>query len=301
VFESILQRGVEPIRWLIVLGVAYTLAKTIWVFFDTPVATSATAIPDSARTTTATPPANLNWILARHMFGEAGAAPVVAAQTQNAVQTSLPLELQSVFVADSGEQSAAIVAQRGKPGRLYHVGDDLPGNAKLVEVATDHIILSRAGSRETLMFPKIQVQFTPTDLEQDQAQESHDMHDDAAETDHSTNNAEQAQDSPVDELNEYKARLNEDAAGTLAELGIEPVGDAAAEEAGGYRIGNLTDSPYLQQTGLQPGDIIHSVNGRAVGNIEQDQLEIDNILAQGSARIEVQRGSRRFFITVSLK
>ena len=53
--------------------------------------------------------------------------------------------------------------------------------------------------------------------------------------------------------------------------------------------------------GLQSGDVILSVNGRPVGDIQQDQLEIANIMAQGSARIEVQRGSRRFFITASLK
>jgi general secretion pathway protein C len=51
---------------------------------------------------------------------------------------------------------------------------------------------------------------------------------------------------------------------------------------------------------LQPGDIILSVNGQAVGDIRQDQKQIDNLLAQGSARLEVQRGNRRFFITASL-
>ena len=53
--------------------------------------------------------------------------------------------------------------------------------------------------------------------------------------------------------------------------------------------------------GLQPGDFILSVNGHAVGDIQADQLELENIMAQGSARIEIQRGSRRFFITASLK
>jgi hypothetical protein len=30
-------------------------------------------------------------------------------------------------------------------------------------------------------------------------------------------------------------------------------------------------------------------------------MEIDNVLAQGSARLEVQRGARRFFVTASLR
>ena len=67
------------------------------------------------------------------------------------------------------------------------------------------------------------------------------------------------------------------------------------------RLDHLAQSPYLRQTGLQPGDVILSINGQPVGDVERDRLELDNVLAQGSARIEVQRGDRRFFITASLK
>ena len=83
----------------------------------------------------------------------------------------------------------------------------------------------------------------------------------------------------------------------LSKLGIAPVAEGASS---GYRVGGLADSPYLSQTGLQPGDVILSVNGRPVGDIRQDRMEIDNVLAQGSARLEVQRGTRRFFVTASL-
>jgi general secretion pathway protein C len=106
-----------------------------------------------------------------------------------------------------------------------------------------------------------------------------------------------ATEDPMQLVESYRQRLADDAAGTLNELGLETV-DASA--GGGYRIGDVAQSPYLQQTGLQPGDVILSVNGRPVGDIQQDQMELANIMAQGSARIEVQRGSRRFFITASL-
>ena len=92
-------------------------------------------------------------------------------------------------------------------------------------------------------------------------------------------------------------KLASDATGTLDELGIESVD---ADNRGGYRVGSASQNPYLRNAGLQAGDVILSVNGRPVGDIQQDQLELENIMAQGSARIEVQRGSRRFFITASL-
>jgi general secretion pathway protein C len=99
-------------------------------------------------------------------------------------------------------------------------------------------------------------------------------------------------------LNRYKQQLEEDPQGTLSSLGVSPVAEGAAQ---GYRLGNLAQSPALSQTGLQPGDVVLSVNGMPVGNVQQDKQQLDNVLAQGAARLEIQRGARRFFVTASLR
>ena len=52
---------------------------------------------------------------------------------------------------------------------------------------------------------------------------------------------------------------------------------------------------------LQPGDVILSVNGQAVGDIQRDRQQIEGLLQQGTARLEVQRGTRRFFVSASLR
>lgn len=315
-FETLLNRGVEPVRWLIVIGIAYTLANGIWSFFQTPVSNTVETRPtETSKTTRA--PANVNWILAKNLFGEAGAAPAASDDDEPTVQTRLPLELQSVFVAEdtTANPSAAIVAQRGKPGLRYKVGENLPGNAKLIEVRTDRIILRRAGVKETLMFPKIKSQLVADATEADETDEQPSprsnntsrLPNTGPSTTRATTgdtpgasaaNEDNSSPAPEDMVDTYREKLSDDAAGTLNELGIESVDSSGAA---GYRIADTAQSPYLRQTGLQSGDVILSVNGRPVGDIEQDQLEIENIMAQGSARIEVQRGSRRFFITASLK
>ncbi|MCB1684040.1 MAG: PDZ domain-containing protein, partial [Pseudomonadales bacterium] len=110
--------------------------------------------------------------------------------------------------------------------------------------------------------------------------------------------ADQAAATPRELVNQYRQILADDPEGALADLGIAAVSAGSAE---GYRLDSLSaNSPYLQQTGLQPGDVILSVNGQAVGDIQRDQQQIDSVLSQGSARLEVQRGSRRFFVTASL-
>ena len=72
-------------------------------------------------------------------------------------------------------------------------------------------------------------------------------------------------------------------------------------EAAGYRVGDLASLPHLSQTGLLAGDLILSVNGRPVGDVQSDRSTFNNLLASGSVRIEVQRGERRFFVTTTLQ
>ncbi len=292
-FETIVNKGAEPVKWLLIIGIAYTLATLAWSFFDTPVSPVTISDSNSGNSASTRPAVNVNWILGKHLFGEAGAAPVVSSRDEPVQQTRLPLELQGVFMADENQVSAAIVAQRGKPGKRYVVGDTLPGNAKLDEVFTDRIILVRSGVRETLPFPKSKTEFVAEDYPDDSSSDAAD-NETTGQAGTSNTGVVQSEAAPEEIVSQYRERLAQDPAAALNDLGVETV------DGGGYRIGNLAQNPLLKSTGLQAGDVILSVNGQPVGDISQDQLELDNIMAQGSARIEVQRGERRFFITASL-
>lgn len=293
-FETIVNKGAEPVKWLLIIGIAYTLATLAWSFFDTPISPVTVADANNGTSTSPRPAANVNWILGKHLFGEAGAAPVVSRRDEPVQQTRLPLTLQGVFMADENQASAAIVSQQNKPGKRYIVGDMLPGNAKLEEVFTDRIILTRAGVRETLQFPKSKTEFVAEDYPDETIDDADAQRELTGLQDAANADLAQSEAAPEEIVDQYRERLAEDPAAALNDLGVETV------DGGGYRIGNLASNPLLRSTGLQAGDVILSVNGQPVGDISQDQLELDNIMAQGSARIEVQRGERRFFITASL-
>ena len=293
-FATIVNKGAEPVKWLLIIGIAYTLATLVWSFFDTPITPASITSDSAVKTANSRPAANVNWILGKHLFGEAGVAPVETVSNEPVQQTRLPLELQGTFMADEKELSSAIVAQRGKPGKSYTVGDTLPGNAKLDEVFNDRIILVRAGARETLPFPKNTTQFVPEDYVLEDDSPMSESTDETTLSDADTADPVESESSPEETVEAYRERLAADPAAALNELGVESV------DGGGYRIGNLAQNPLFRNTGLQSGDVILSVNGQPVGDVSQDQLEIDSIMAQGTARIEVQRGDRRFFITASL-
>lgn len=297
--NDIAERLALPARWLLVAGIAYTLATAV-LYFISPPATAPVTQAASTRSATTRAAPDLNAILSRNLFGTAGAT-AAAPVNQPAVVTRLPLELLAVYVADDPEESAATIAERGRQGINYRIGDQVPGNATLVEVHPHHVVLRRAGTREILSFPEPGASLaarTPApdrdavfpDLTEPYGQgQSADGGDGASpEDDTSLQNL----------VEEYRQELDENPSQALDQLGVEPVSEGAAD---GYRVGNLAQSPYLRQTGLQPGDVILSVNGRPVGDLNSDRLELDNVLAQGSARLEVQRGNRRFFVTASLQ
>ena len=309
--RTIAARAATPVKWLIVLGMAYTLATTV-LFFAAP-QEAASVPPESPAATVsrnAGPGADLDGIISANLFGVAGAAPseaaAAAAARESLAETRLPLVLHGVFVAESAEESTAILARKGRSEELYHIGDRVPGNATLDSVYLDHVLLRRGRSLERLTFPKSDESIAvpspearttgsgsinPRTLEQRDSSPSS-----SPSLQPSGGNATEA--SPEEMATRYREKLKTDPDSALGELGLTPMGgDAPA----GYRLDRLSRSPYLRQTGLKPGDVILSINGQPVGDVNRDRLELDNVLAQGSARIEVQRGERRFFITASLK
>ena len=297
---------VEPSRLLIIVGIALTLASAGWFFVVGP---DPITLDDVRRTTSSRTleAIGIDKIARLNLFGRADVdAGSQSVGRSDAPETSLRLELVGIFQADEPEGSSAIISEQGRPAELYGIGDRIPGNAELVEVYTDRVVLRRGGIYETLRFDDERLIHPDTIDEISQREPGSQINDAFGTTDQSgqqnafgTNDQSAQQPRTVREfVDTYRERIQNDPQMTLNSLGLKPV---STTEAKGYKLGKLADSPYLSQTGLQAGDVILSVNGRPVGNAGQDRLEIDNIIAQGSARLEVQRGSRRFFVTASLR
>ena len=283
---------VEPLRWALVVGIAYSLASTAMFFVSgTPATPRVSPVSAPSEGGRAAASVDLGAILKAGLFGHApDDQDAGVAALQPTAKTRLPLTLQGVFVTEPPSDSAAIIARKGQAGRLYAIGDELPGNATLRAVQAEQVILLRAGQHETLTFPEIKrfrrVQASSPTASADRGPPS---------------DAEPADEPPPESAQElverYRERLNDNPEKLLEELAVTPVSQG---EAAGYRVGNLANLPYLSQTGLLAGDLILSVNGRPVGDVHTDRSSINSLLANGSVRIEVQRGERRFFVTTSL-
>ena len=282
--NNLIEKLVTPLQWLIVLGIAWTIANSVLTLMQSPsepanksAITKATSAQDQLKNTDRDDRTKrLEAMVNRHVFGLLPQNNNLQAQRiETAKATRLPLTLKAVFVADENESSGAIVASSGKKGLLYRVGDILPGNARLVEVQQEQVILQRAGSREALSFEKSkfnpEAELRATKLVVDAKPRSR-----------------------IDTIDDIQSLINENVESALNDFGLE------TNEGRGYKIGSLSNNPYLRQAGVRPGDIVLSVNGQLLGDLQKDQLEFDNILAQGSASIELERNGEQMTITARL-
>ena len=252
-----------------------------------------------------------------NLFGKAGQA---APTTVDAPETSLNLELQGVFTAANPKMSTAIIAEGNKSGKLYQIGDRLPGNAVLQAVYDDHILIKRGARLEKLMFsnakssnqqaaglrhtinpgifhpPSSSNEGVSPNRLQDLRRRIEERRRQIAEQ-----RAREQANSPGATIRDYvehfHKQIESNPKAVLNRLGVSPV---SAGQPDGYRIGNNVPQQMLAQAGLQQGDVVLSVNGTPVGDVQRDSSLVNQVLASGRARVEIQRGSRKFFLTVPI-
>lgn len=198
-------------------------------------------------------------------------------------ETSLGLTLLGVTIGNPASASRAIISGGDTPVASYPVGARVLGNADVAEVNADHVVLRVDGRLETLSFADTgtaTARAAGSNLRNLIPQATQ-----AAPT--NTSNA------PEDVINRYRAAIQADALGVLDRLGVTPTPD-------GYQIG-VNASPGVLQAGMRPGDVITSVNGQRVGDMEADRQYFDQVAASGRARVELQRDGQAIVMSFPLR
>lgn len=274
---------------LVVVAIAWVVADTATFLLAGPAHVPTSSLEPGVPAQEEQFPASeiASWELfgsAQASAGDGGATEA----TEGLATTALSLVLVGVFAADETQASAALIAQPNRKAKRYRIGDRLPGRATLEAVYRDRVVIRRGGVRELIRFPEPKERFAVASRSTDQTA--------AAAAPTAAPSPEPSSEAPSQPV-PRPPMPEEDPASILYDAGLTPVKPGAAE---GYELGELAANPVLRQAGLRPGDRILSVNGRAVGNVELDQAEFAGVVAAGTARIEVQRGGRRWFVTVSM-
>ena len=197
--------------------------------------------------------------------GTEGSVSRVARET--APETGLTLTLHGVFLATRGGRSSAILSGRDDAAERYAVGDELPGGAELVAVERNRILLRRNGEVESLSFD-----------------------DDGLTLGGVAASGERSEDTRA-EVERAMEALEEDPEEAIAEAGFRPNKDGP-----GYVYDGTNEQ--LSAMNLQPGDVIISVNGQQLGDIEADRANLEQWMNSDRLDLEIERGGTRFSFTV---
>ncbi len=273
------QQWGKPVRWLVaillVIALAFVLAQTFWLLWYGP----NEPIPSNSKTRLQVASSGQAVILSQsqvdswQLFGsfEQEAAPQSDKPT-DAPETRLRLELLGVFQTADTDKASAIIAEKGKEGELYRIGDSIPGNASLEEVYPDRVILRRAGRLETLRW-----------------------------SDSSLGGVSQVSRQPAVEREPQQSQITEGSEedmqrqrkAIIGQLGLQPVAQGGNQ---GYQLGKRAPKQLISQVGLQSNDVILSVNGHSLGTEEGDMAALRSFQETRQASIVVQRGDQQFTV-----
>lgn len=186
---------------------------------------------------------------------------------ETAPETGLTLTLHGVFLATRSERSSAILSGRDDAAERYRIGDGLPGGAELIAVERHRILLRRNGEVESLSFD-----------------------DDGLTLGGVAASGERSEDTRADAERAMEA-LKDNPEETIAEAGFRPNADGP-----GYVYDGTNER--LSAMNLQPGDVILSVNGQQLGDIEADRANLEQWMNSDRLDLEIERGGTRFSFTV---
>lgn len=283
---------------LLIVLMSLTVAHTVLFFIETM--TRPVIILDSTTASSSAITQPTFKVSSLELFGRLEVANTLP-QALDAPETKLNLELQGIFIAQDAKLSTAIVAQKNKTGELFAIGDKLPGNATLAAVFEDHVLIRRGTRVEKLLFSDSKFQFVS-----DRSRASTSPRPGGGISDTTRSHLGSAKNSISDKnesnnnsinnspVNTYQEKLRSDLQGTLSKAGITPV---STGESNGYKVGADAQGA-IKQAGLQPGDVILSINGKPVGVASNDSALMAQVMASSRVRVEVRRGARRFFLTV---
>lgn len=278
-------KAVDPIltllKWVLALSISYQAAVLTWTVIDQPTL----VLPEPKTAVSKTGAKKEIYDMASwHLFGEADQVSSTSTEEIDAPKTRLRLALKGVFVATPAELSSAIIAEQGREGEFFKVGDRVQGRARLSQVYEDKVILDNSGKLETLTFEDA-AKLAGTIIAKDKPKPK------KVVKPNSGNFKQQLKGirTPEQFVDFAKDQLS-DPEQALKNLGLKASGN-------GYVLESSTS--MLSRIGMKPGDKLISVNGNTLGDPEQDKLLIDEVYASGAAKVVIERGSRRMTINHS--
>jgi general secretion pathway protein C len=263
-------RGPRVATWLLALALGVQAAMIVTDLAGVDRAPSPGMIAAASRVQR-TPLVDIAAVTNTHLFGVAP-TPAGAGNGANAPQTSMPLVLTGVIAANDPRNGLAILGPSVASTKVYAVGDNIPGGARLHSVLSDHVLLERDGHLEALTLPhQIAGNTPPPSIS-------------AAPT------------APV--LDRMRELVSRDP-GIIADI-MRPEPVFAGGKQQGFRVYPGRDREAFVRLGLRPGDLVTAIDGTPLNDPSRAQQILSTLGASGEAHVTVLRNGQQQDLTLDL-
>ena len=206
-----------------------------------------------------------------HLFG---AAPALKQDGANAPQTSMPLVLTGIIAGNDPQNGLAILGQSAQTAKVYAVGDNVPGGAKLHSVYSDRVVIDRDGRLESLSLPRQM---------------------NAGNAPPPSTAALQNENPAIERMR----RMISEQPGLLADvLRPQPVMDH--NRMNGFRVYPGRNRAAFMRLGLRPGDQVTAINGTPLDDRERGEQILRTLGSSSEARVTLIRQGQQQDLTLNI-
>lgn len=196
-----------------------------------------------------------------HLFGMA------KQDSANAPQTNIPLVLTGTIAGSDPQNGLAILGQTAQTARVYAVGDNVPGGAKLHSVYSDRVLIDRNGQLESLALPRTV---------------------NSGNAPPPSTAALQGDNGSIERMR----RMITEQPGLLADvLRPQPVMDHG--HMNGFRVYPGRNRMAFMRLGLRPGDQVTAINGTPLDDRDRGEQILHTLSSSTEARVTVIRNGQQ--------
>src|SRR6204780_2509829 len=205
-----------------------------------------------------------------HLFG---AAPAAKQDGANAPQTNIPLVLTGTIAGNDPQNGLAILGQTAQTAKVYAVGDNVPGGAKLHSVYSDRVVIDRDGQLESLALPHQISSTAPPPSAAAFSGENPSL--------------------------ERMRRMISEQPGLLADvMRPQPVMDHG--KMNGFRVYPGRNRQAFMRLGLRPGDQVTAINGTPLDDRDRGEQILHTLGSSSEARVTVIRGGQQQDLSLNI-
>jgi len=273
-----LKKAPMVISVVLLIACAHVLSQITWALLAESESEQSASMAKSAARVTAknNDQQAFRELTAANLFGIAGQTKTSG--PTKAPETRLNLVLRGVFAAIPMTNASAIIG-RGKSGKeeIYGIGDKLPGGVSIKEIHPEHVILDRGGQLETLRMPK---DSQPVKLGRT-----------------ASNNTSAT--SPADALKSIRKDIMKNPT-SFAEYALPVIVRENGKQIG-YRLQPQKKGSLLSELGLQPSDVIISINGIPLDNPANGIGALRKLQSASQVNIIVKRNGAEVPLNIQLQ